>query len=220
MADRNVRWTEAPIVVIDVETTGLDPLADRIVEVGVAMWDPEWNERRSWRLLVNPEIPIPTQASDIHGITDLLVRGASRFPAVGLELEARIPGHAIVAAYNVDFDRRLISHEWARSNRRAPWFLLASEAWLDPLVWVRETQKYERSKKLVDVAARMGVQLIGAHSAENDAKATLEIILRLGGSLPARWGDIVDRQKLLQAEDRASYMSWLQKQPEERRARG
>ncbi len=61
--------------VIDVETTGLRPVADRVVEIACALVDGDRVVGR-WAMLVNPGIAIPPAASAIHGITDGMVRDA------------------------------------------------------------------------------------------------------------------------------------------------
>lgn len=58
-----------PLFVLDTETTGTDVNNDRIVEIGFEMWTPE-GMTKEWRTLVDPGVPIPKEASDVHGITD------------------------------------------------------------------------------------------------------------------------------------------------------
>src|SRR4051812_5519587 len=60
---------ERPLAVIDLETTGTDTKVDRIVEVSVLKLSPGGaHDRRTW--LVNPGVPIPPEATAIHGISD------------------------------------------------------------------------------------------------------------------------------------------------------
>ena len=60
---------ERPLVFFDLETTGVQIATDRIVEISILKIFPNGN-RESWTRLVNPEIEIPKEASDIHGITN------------------------------------------------------------------------------------------------------------------------------------------------------
>ena len=65
---------ERPIVFFDLETTGIQIATDRIVEISVLKVYPNGN-KETWTRLVNPEIEIPKEASDIHGITNEQVVG-------------------------------------------------------------------------------------------------------------------------------------------------
>src|SRR5882724_2247255 len=83
--DAEESWVDLPIALIDVETTGTDAVADRIVEIGIVYGRAgEVYERRSW--LVNPGGPIPQEARDIHGITDEMVADKPRFAEIAAEV--------------------------------------------------------------------------------------------------------------------------------------
>ena len=60
---------ECPLVFIDIETTGLDKARDRIVEFSAIKISPDGNETKL-TLRINPQIPIPKETTEIHGITD------------------------------------------------------------------------------------------------------------------------------------------------------
>jgi len=88
--------------VIDVETTGLNPSADVIVEVAcLTMRGNE--ERESFSTLVNPGRPIPREVAAIHGITDADVIDAPTFAQVAPKLRA-LCENAVVVAHNASFD--------------------------------------------------------------------------------------------------------------------
>ena len=63
----------AGLAVVDVETTGLNPATDRIIEIGVVTLDERGNVEGEWTSLINPECPVSAQF--VHGITDDDVRG-------------------------------------------------------------------------------------------------------------------------------------------------
>jgi len=194
-------WADLPIILVDVETTGKDASVDRVVEVGVAVArGGEITERKNW--LVNPGMPIPKEASDIHKITDEDVRDAPRFEAIAAEIVAALSG-AIPAAYNAAFDKAFISNELARAGLS----LRRDVEWLDPLVWAREIQQGERSRSLGDVAARLGISLENAHRAADDAEAALRVLMALGRDVrvPRAYGALVQEQRrlaLAQADER------------------
>lgn len=65
---------ERPLISVDTETTGTDAYNDRVVEIGFEVWTAEGLQKK-WRSLINPGVPIPSQATETHNITDLQVRG-------------------------------------------------------------------------------------------------------------------------------------------------
>lgn len=194
-------WSELPIALVDVETTGKDASVDRVVEVGVAIARRgEVVERRNW--LVNPGRPIPKEASDVHKITDDAVKDAPAFDAVAAEIAAALGG-CIPAAYNAAFDKAFLTNELARAGVT----LRRDVEWLDPLVWARELQQGEKSRALGEVAARLGIALENAHRASDDAEAALRVLLVLGRDVrvPRTYGALVQEQRrlaLAQADER------------------
>jgi DNA polymerase-3 subunit epsilon len=165
------------LVCIDTETTGRDPEADSIVEIGCVIWQGgDVVERKSW--LVNPGRPIPKEASDVHGIKDEDVKDAPTFAAVVPEVLELAAG-CVPVAYNAEYDRKVLGAEIARANvalLKPPPCLRRGVEWVDPLVWARELQKSERSRSLSEVCERLGISLEGAHRAVNDAEATLRVL--------------------------------------------
>lgn len=194
-------WAALPIALVDVETTGKDASVDRVVEVGIALSrGGVVIDRKNW--LVNPGIPIPKEASDIHKITDDDVKDAPRFEAIAAELTAALAG-CIPGAYNAPFDKAFLTNELARAGMS----LRKDVEWLDPLVWAREVQQGERSRALGEVAARLGIALENAHRAADDAEAALRVLLALGRDprIPAAYGALVQEQRRLamaQADER------------------
>jgi DNA polymerase III subunit epsilon len=88
--------------VIDVETTGLRPVKDRIVEIACALVDGDRVVGR-WDMLVNPGIAIPPAATAVHGIDDVMVRGAPGV-ASALWFVRRLCRGRVVAAHCAGFD--------------------------------------------------------------------------------------------------------------------
>jgi DNA polymerase-3 subunit epsilon len=189
-----------PLVCIDTETTGRDPAVDRVVEVGCVFFgNGEVTKRLSW--LVNPECPIPKEASDIHGIKDEDVQNAPRFAEIAGELFTALKG-AVPVAYNAEFDRDFLVTEFGRvslSDRALPPALRKGVEWLDPLVWARELQKEERSKSLGDVCERLGISLEKAHRATDDAEAAVRVMAAFAGDVrvPKTYAAFLQEQRRL-----------------------
>jgi DNA polymerase-3 subunit epsilon len=193
-------WAELPIALVDVETTGRDASVDRVVEVGIAIArGGELVERKNW--LVNPGRPIPREASDVHKISDEIVKDSPPFNAVAREIVALLAG-CVPAAYNAAFDRAFLRGELARaglSDEELPPALRKNVEWLDPLVWARELQPEERSRALGEVAGRLGITLENAHRASSDAEAALRVMFALGRDVrvPRTYAALVQEQRRL-----------------------
>jgi len=194
-------WSELPIALVDVETTGKDASVDRVVEIGVAIArGGEVVHRQNW--LVNPGRPIPKEASDVHKITDDVVKDAPPFEAIAAEVQAALAG-CLPGAYNAAFDKAFLTNELARAGAA----LRRDVEWIDPLVWARELQQGEKSRALGEVAARLGVALENAHRAADDAEAALRVLLVLGRDVrvPRTYAALVQEQRrlaLAQADER------------------
>lgn len=204
-------WLELPVVLIDVETTGRDSANDRIVEIALVRGRGDAIERvDSW--LVNPGVPIPKEASDVHHISDEMVADAPPFSAIAAEVVRALEG-AVPGAYNAGFDRGFVRAELVRAGVDEGAMGAALQAgveWLDPLVWARELQKYERGKSLGDVCGRLGIEIGSAHRAADDAAAALKVMVALSRDVrvPKPYGAMIAEQKRLsrkQDEERAQW---------------
>jgi DNA polymerase-3 subunit epsilon len=147
--------------------TGRDPNVDRIIEIACVIWENgRIVERRSW--LVNPGMPIPQEAFDVHGIDDDEVKDKPPFTGIVPELIEALAG-GIPVAYKAEFDRDFLLAELARAAFPAPVLPPAARKgiewieWIDPLVWARELRRDEKSKSLGEVCERLGIALEKAH---------------------------------------------------------
>ncbi|MGC4066174.1 MAG: hypothetical protein QM784_16330 [Polyangiaceae bacterium] len=111
--------------------------------------------------------------------------------------------------------RRFITEEFSRcglSLGKAPPALRRGVEWIDPLVWVREIQKYEKSKALGEVCQRLGITLTNAHRATDDAEAAMHVLAAIlpDVRLPKTYGSFIQEQRRLarlQEEERARWRS-------------
>lgn len=206
-------WNELEIAMLDVETTGRDAGIDRVIELGIVVGrGGVVVERKNW--LINPGIPIPAQATEVHGIKDEDLKDAPTFGAIAQDIAQALMGR-VPAAYNANFDKTFVLSEFARLGATAP--IAGAERpppglrrdieWIDPLVWARELQSGERSRSLGDVAARLGIELEAAHRASSDAEAALKVLWALGQDprVPRGYGALVQEQRRLafaQADER------------------
>src|ERR1700733_10048066 len=104
-----------PIAFIDLETTGVSLSTDRIVEIAIIKILPD-GTRQPKRKLLNPQMPIPKQVTDLHGITDEMVKDAPTFKQVANELKQFIE-NSDLGGYNSNrFDIPLLMEEFLRSG--------------------------------------------------------------------------------------------------------
>ena len=103
------------ICFIDLETTGINVSTDRIVELAIVKIMPDASKQIK-RKLVNPEMPIPKAATEVHGITDELVHQAPTFKQIANEVKQFIEG-ADLAGYNSNrFDIPMLNEEFLRAG--------------------------------------------------------------------------------------------------------
>lgn len=162
--------------IVDVETTGLSPRQDRIVELAVVRVDSEGNIVDEWSTRFNPEGPVG--ATHIHGITQNDVAGAPLFRDIAPRLIPYIEGVPI-AAHNANFDLAFLRAEFQRAGWDAPW--LPAFCTLDGS---RDYLPGLDRRRLADCCWAAGVPLENAHSALGDARATaglLRFYLRQAG---------------------------------------
>lgn len=102
-------------VFFDLETTGLDVSKDRIVQIAVVKINLS-NEREEKKVLVNPTIPIPKEASDVHGITDEMVKDKPTFKQVAKSFYDYIEGYDLYGYNIIGYDLPLLVEELLRAG--------------------------------------------------------------------------------------------------------
>ena len=172
---------------IDVETTGLSPSRDRIVEVALVGLDESANPDWSWQSLVNPGREIPAQAAAIHGITDYEVATAPKFSNLVDEILERLRGKHL-AGHNLNFDAGFLRAEVRRAGRKLPAFY-----GVDTLDLARRYEwRAGSSHRLGDLCRYYGIPASNMHRALGDAEATcrlLQMMMGLSGANPEQEGD-------------------------------
>ena len=148
---------DRPLVVFDIESTGVSPRKDRIIELAAVKVLPDGTEEeRCW--LLNPSVPIPPETTAIHGISDEIVKDCPTFADKAREIFDFFEG-ADLSGFNADrFDIPCLEEEFARcamnfaAGRRKPRDLTAA------------------------VRFYLNRDHAGAHGAEADTRATLEVL--------------------------------------------
>ncbi len=179
-------WFQQTLVALDLETTGLDPLQDRIVQAAVVYVAADGSSSgKGWDGIVDPGVPIPTGASDIHGITTERARSVGVAPREALGLIAGLIDDAArdgvpLVIYNALFDWPFVL---AEARRHGVDF--EQPEIVDPLVLDRAMDRYRRgSRRLEDVAVHYGHDLTNAHDARADAIAAVAVARAIGAAYP------------------------------------
>jgi DNA polymerase III subunit epsilon len=102
-------------VFFDLETTGLDISKDRIIQIAVVKIHLD-NQREEKKVLVNPTIPIPKEASDVHGITNEMVKDSPTFKQVARSFYEYIEGYDLFGYNIVHYDLPLLVEELIRAG--------------------------------------------------------------------------------------------------------
>jgi DNA polymerase-3 subunit epsilon len=213
-----VRWlrrTPAPVaeadewVVFDVETTGLRPSTDRIVEIGLVRVTADGRELDAWTTVVNPERDMGSV--HIHGLTTRDVQDAPRFADIAPDLLAHLAG-ARLAAHNSRFDIGFVGAELGR---------LGIE-WGPPealcTMLIPHGLGVVHSRSLHDCCAELGIPYGHGHTALHDARAAAQLLIltlaraRIGipPALTPRWpsrippGTVLIRVERLSAPERSA----------------
>lgn len=158
-----------PICFFDLETTGINVATDRIVEISILKVFPNGNkESHTWR--VNPEMPIPKQASDVHGITNAMVANEPTFKELAPKVFQLIKDSDLGGFNSNRFDIPLLAEEMLRADID---FDLKKALSVDV-----QTIFHKMEKRTLEAAYKFycNKTLENAHSAEADTLATYEVL--------------------------------------------
>lgn len=158
-----------PIIFFDLETTGLDIVRDRIVEITILKISPNGDEECITRR-INPEMPIPAESTAIHGISNEDVKDAPPFRSIAKSLAQKMRG-CDLAGYNSEhFDLPMLGEEFLRAGVDIN---LAEMRHIDV-----QTIFHKMEQRTLVAAYRFycSKELQDAHSAEADTRATWEVL--------------------------------------------
>ena len=160
-----------PICFFDLETTGTNPGKDRIVEIAVLKLDAN-NQKKEMVWRVNPECPIPEEASSVHGITDEMVKDQPTFKHYSKEIYNFIEG-CDLGGYNIDkFDLPLLVEEFIRSGIDVSSFVKVKTVDVQTIFFKKEPRDLSSALKFY-----CNKDHGNAHTALDDTIATYEVLL-------------------------------------------
>lgn len=206
-----------PLAVIDLETTGTEWETDRIVQVGFIFERAPGDVVMEHEWLVQPGIPIPAQATSVHGITDEMVAADGRSLAVTLEtiqtllapvMEASVP----LVVFNAPFDLTFIAAEFGRQHPEIP--PMKVDEWgmvIDPLVIDKGMDRFRKgSRQLHAMADTYRAEKAPAHTAIGDCRTTLNIARRMMERVPGTVDDetLYNKQREWYRAQQENYAAW------------
>lgn len=158
-----------PLVFFDLETTGINITKDRIIEISLLKVHPNGKEEIKSRL-INPEMPIPAQATAIHGITDNDVKDCPTFKQVAKSLAEMLEGCDLAGFNSSRFDVPMLSEEFLRAGVD---FDMSKRKFVDVQIIF-----HKKEQRTLEAAYKFycDKKLENAHSAEADTVATYEVL--------------------------------------------
>ena len=158
-----------PLVFLDLETTGINIVTDRIVEIALLKISPDGTEEEK-EMRINPEMPIPSHASKVHGIYDDDVKDEPTFKAVAKSLAKFMEGCDLAGFNSNRFDIPLLAEEFLRVDVDIDF---KKRKFIDV-----QAIFHKMEKRTLAAAYKFYCQqeLIDAHSAMADTKATYEVL--------------------------------------------
>lgn len=196
--------TEVEFVAFDLETTGLFPVINRIVEFGAVRFRLDGCELGTWEQLVDPECLIPPEVTDIHGITDAMVRGQPT-------LSQALPGfldflggsEAILLAHNAMFDMGFLNFAAAKTGLTLP-----TNPVIDTLDLARTCVRGAPSCRLADLVVHLGLAESEDHRALSDSRLAKDLFTHLVSRI--KWlrtvGDLFRLTPPLSAENARTHL--------------
>ena len=155
-------------VALDLETTGLDPEKDRIIEVGATRFDDSGAELETFSYIVNPGRQVPSFIERFTGVTNEMTARAPKLASIRMELE-RFLGDSVVVGHNIGFDLHYLGREGVRLTPKA----------VDTAGLARYLLPTLGGHGLMDVATALNIEAGEHHRALNDARTAAAVFVGL-----------------------------------------
>jgi DNA polymerase III subunit epsilon len=176
-------------IVFDTETTGLDPLQERVIEIGAVELENRFPTGRFFHHYLQPEgRRINPEATNVHGITDAMLAGKPLFRDVVDDFIAFV-GDGVLVAHNASFDRSFLNAEFGRLERQA----FPEDRYVDTLALAK--RRHPLGPNSLDaLCRRYGIDNSRRtkHGALLDAELLAEVYLEMAGGRQAALGLVLD----------------------------
>ncbi len=158
----------------DTETTGLQPAqGDEIISIGaVRIVNGRLLQQENFDRLIRPRCPLSAESVAIHGITEAMLTGQPRIEEVLPQFQ-RFAEDTVLVAHNAAFDLRFLQMQ------EEPTGVSLRQPVLDTLLLSQVIHPHQAEHTLEAIAARLGVAIVGRHTALGDAIVAGEVFLRM-----------------------------------------
>lgn len=162
-----------PLIVFDLETTGLDFIRDRIIQISYIKVSPDGTEERE-NIFVNPEKPIPHEVVELTGITNDDVKDAPTFKALAPQLSEKFKG-CDFAGYNSNhFDIPMLAEEFLRAGID---FDFSKVRLIDAQTIFHKMERRNLAAAYKFYCGRKMEEDFTAHRADEDTEATYRVLM-------------------------------------------
>ncbi|MEO0143441.1 MAG: 3'-5' exonuclease [candidate division WOR-3 bacterium] len=153
-------------IILDIETTGINPKNDRIIEIAFIELN-DWKIESEFSTLINPNVKIPEKAYKIHNISEKMLIDAPSFEKISDFLREKLSNSTIFGYKCLKFDLKFINYELLRANK-IPIFPNVFDLSL--------LNEFFKTKSLYQIAKKLKIDIKKRHRALIDAQITLKIL--------------------------------------------
>jgi len=178
--EKKIPLKEIPFAAFDLETTGIDPLSDEIIEVGIAVFKQE-KLIKKFDQLVNPRVPISKEAFQVHGIHEDLLRNHPFIEEILPEIFS-ILRESVPVAHNAPFDFSFLLEAGRKNNLAMPCNIVVDSCLLAKKLF--PTLPNHRLGFLIET---FGLKSQQAHRALSDAESCWALFCLEVEKLPLKW---------------------------------
>ncbi len=210
-------WHHHPRAAFDLETTGRDPLAARIVTASIVLVDADGSALEQHEWLADPGVEIPLEAAAIHGVSTERARAEGQPVARVVQEIAAVLNRLFTAgipvlAFNARYDFTVLASEGARHAVPVPHPFPV----LDPYIMDKQADRFRRGKRtLTAMSEHYGVAFENAHTSAADVLATLQVAAVLAERFPHLQrpaGVLHASQVVWAARQAASFQEYLRRE--------
>jgi len=185
------------LLLIDVETTGIDPSKDSIIQLAALILDRRnLSELDSFSIFIRPDTQISVQAFSIHGISEKDLADAKDLCAALDEFQAFAPSDALLSGHNVSFDMNFLKTGYAKCGLHFPFDYHTIDIWSIAFFVISAVGISLESYSLSDLANFFGVKRSVKHDALEDVRVSAIIARNLLQVISGNKKSFLERVKI------------------------